>query len=111
MHAWPPGTVAVIFCSTRTGVDEPGYAAAAEQMRALAAEQPGYLGIRSVRGPDGSGITISYWADEPSAVAWRRHAEHSLIRAEGRARWYRDYTLEVAEVTRSYDWRAGGETP
>ena len=34
------------------------------------------LGIESARGNDGFGITVSYWADEASARAWGRVAEH-----------------------------------
>lgn len=98
------GQIAVIFLSRRTGADDAGYAAAAEAMAALAAAQPGFRGVDSVRGPDGAGITVSWWADEASALGWRAHAEHSVIRAEGRARWYDAYEVAVAEVRRSYGW-------
>ena len=53
------------------------------------------------------GITISYWDDEASAVAWRRHPDHAAIRERGRGTWYEWYTLEVTTVTRAYDWRRG----
>jgi len=98
------GTIAVIFRSRRNGLDDAGYAEAAAAMGALAREQPGYLGIASVRGADGEGITISYWADEVAALAWRTNAEHTAIREMGRARWYDRYEVIVAEVTRSYGW-------
>ena len=98
------GTVAVIFIAQRTLDDDAGYHAAAEQMDALAATQPGYAGIDSVRGTDGLGITVSYWADDASAKAWRDHPDHAAIRDAGRDRWYTHYDLHVAEVTRSYDW-------
>lgn len=98
------GTVAVIFRSTRNGADEAGYAAAAEAMDRLAAAQPGYRGIDSVRGADGVGLTISWWADDASAIAWRDHPEHVAVRALGRARWYSDYRVDVARVERSYAW-------
>lgn len=96
--------IAVIFANQRTAQDEPGYAAAAEAMDALAAAQPGYRGVDSARGADGFGITVSYWADEASAVAWRRHAEHAAVRALGRERWYAHFTVQVARVGRSYEW-------
>ena len=66
------GQVAVIFTAQRTLADDAGYAAAAAVMDRLAAEQPGYRGVASARGADGIGLTVSYWADEASAVAWRR---------------------------------------
>ena len=98
------GQVAVIFVSQRTRDDADGYAAAAEAMAALAAQQPGYAGIESVRDETGLGITISYWADDASAKAWRDHPEHARIRDLGRARWYEWYALEVTRVERGYRW-------
>jgi heme-degrading monooxygenase HmoA len=99
-----PGTIAVIFIAQRTADDDAGYGAAAAQMDALAAQQPGYCGIDSVRGTNGLGITVSYWADDIAAKAWRDHPEHAAIREAGRDRWYSRYNLHVAAVTRSYDW-------
>ena len=104
MTAFAAGTIAGGFGSEVTGGDPEGYAAAAAEAEALAAAQPGYRGIESARGIDGIGITVSYWADEAAAIAWRRHARHGEIRDAGRGRWYRWYSLHVAEVGRSYDW-------
>jgi heme-degrading monooxygenase HmoA len=99
------GTIAVIFVAQRTGDDDDAYNAAAVQMAALAALQPGYIGIDSVRGSDGLGITVSYWRDDDAAKAWRDNPQHTAIRDAGRSRWYSQYSLHVAEVTRSYDWQ------
>ncbi len=98
------GQVAVIFLSRRRANDGAGYAAAAEAMDALAAVQPGYRGVDSARGADGFGITVSWWADEASAVAWRAHPDHATIRERGRGDWYDGYEVAVAGVTRSYAW-------
>lgn len=98
------GTIAVIFVSRRMADDGADYNQAATEMDALAAEQPGYRGIDSVRDANGFGITVSYWADEQAAKAWRDHPRHAAIRDCGRARWYRSYSLHVAAVERSYDW-------
>ena len=103
------GQVVVTFVSHRNGRDEPGYAAAAARMNAFAAAQPGYRGIDSVRDADGLGVTLSYWADEASAIAWRDHPEHVVTRARGRERWYDDYAVTVATVTRDYRWSAESE--
>ncbi|HWJ70789.1 MAG TPA: antibiotic biosynthesis monooxygenase [Sphingobium sp.] len=104
----PRDAVAVIFISLRTDEDVAGYDAAAGAMAMLAARQPGYLGVDSVRGADGVGITVSYWADEASALAWRGEAEHEAVRALGQARWYAHYRLIVSRVTRAYEWRRPG---
>jgi heme-degrading monooxygenase HmoA len=94
-----PPYVAVIFSTNCVAADD-GYAEAAERMEQLAAEQPGYLGVESVRDACGFGITVSYWDDEATAWAWREHAEHAGVRELGRTRWYRDWVLRVAVVHR-----------
>jgi heme-degrading monooxygenase HmoA len=107
---WPPGSdpfaatpappyVAVIFTSTRTAGDN-GYGATAVAMDALAAQQPGYLGVESAR--DGLGITVSYWRDEAAARAWKQVAAHLVAQRRGRASWYADYRVRIATVTRAY---------
>lgn len=98
-------SVAVIFIAQRTRDDDAGYASAAAAMEELAAEQQGYLGMDSTRNADGLGITVSYWASDTDAKAWRDHGEHALIRDAGRDRWYSHYSLHVGEITRSYDWQ------
>jgi heme-degrading monooxygenase HmoA len=92
--------VAVIFTSTRSDGDH-GYGATAEAMAELAASQPGYLGIESARDAD-LGITVSYWADDTAALAWKQVAAHLVAQRRGREAWYRDYRVRVAVVHRSY---------
>ena len=104
MHGDRSGQIVVIFLSVRTGADDSGYAAAAEAMAALAAVQPGYRGIESTRGADGFGVTLSFWADEASALAWRDNPDHARIRDAGRARWYSRYEVIVCAAQRSYAW-------
>lgn len=104
----PPYT-AVIFTSERTGADPEGYARTAAEMEALAARQPGYLGIESARDPaTGLGITVSYWATEGDARAWKGVAAHAATQRRGRERWYSTYAVRVATVGRSYGWSAAG---
>ena len=100
-----PPYYAVIFASVRTPQDGEGYGVAADRMAQLASEQPGYLGVDSVRDPNGVGITVSYWASEAAIVAWRRNAEHTIAREQGRKSWYREYELRVAKVERAYGFK------
>ncbi|MBW4330746.1 antibiotic biosynthesis monooxygenase [Stakelama sp. CBK3Z-3] len=99
--------VAVIFVSQRRPGDDVAYSRAAADMDRLAACQPGYIRIDSVRAPDGAGITVSYWADEAAARAWRDNPDHIRIRQSGRGRWYDSYSITVARIIRAYDWRRG----
>jgi heme-degrading monooxygenase HmoA len=98
-----PPYVAVIFTSRRTPGDN-GYSAMAARMEELAAEQPGYLGIESARSDEEGaiGITVSYWATENEARSWKRVAEHLGAQRDGRERWYAEYSVRVATVSRAY---------
>ena len=96
-----PPYYAVIFTSRRTEGDR-GYGAMAERMVALAAQQPGFLGVESARGADGLGLTVSYWRDEASIVAWKRDTEHQQAQRAGQQTWYADYQVRIARVERAY---------
>ena len=100
---------AVIFSNRRTNGDDQAYAAAAERMVELAAQQPGFLGVESVRDAEGLGITVSYWASREAIVAWRAQAEHVLAQRAGLERWYAAYELRVAEVRDARSYARDGE--
>ncbi len=100
---------AVIFSSRRTEDDAGGYAATAALMTELARQQPGFLGIESVRDADGFGITVSYWRDETAIRAWKTQIDHQLAQQKGRQMWYEQYDVRVAKVERSYGFKQNGE--
>lgn len=106
-----PPYYAVVFTSQRNAADPEEYAAAAERMLALAQRQPGYLGVESVRGADGFGITVSYWESEAAIAAWRAQAEHAEIRRHGRRHWYTHYELRVGRIERASAYEAGRDDP
>src|SRR5258708_23323672 len=93
---------AVLFTSQRTPDDPEGYALMAESLAGLAPEQPGFLGLESVRDASGVGITLSYWRSEADIAAWKAVARHVEGQRRGRALWYADYALRVARVQRAY---------
>ena len=85
-HTPQPPYYAVIFSSIRTAQEPEAYAAMAAEMHALAQQQPGFLGIESAR--EALGITVSYWRDEASILAWKQAADHRAAQRLGRERWY-----------------------
>jgi len=101
-----PPYYAVIFASQRKLGDN-GYGAAADRMIEIAPGMPGYLGVETVRGADGFGITICYWKDEASIRGWKAQAEHHAAQERGKAEWYERYELKVAKVERAYGGPAG----
>ncbi|WP_067515615.1 antibiotic biosynthesis monooxygenase family protein [Endozoicomonas ascidiicola] len=94
-----PPYFAVIFTSLRTPVDI-GYSQMADQMMALATQQPGFLGVESAR--DEAGITVSYWADLESIKHWKDNIEHRNAQKLGREQWYSSYKTRIAKVERDY---------
>ena len=102
-----PPYYAVIFTAQRTEGDDEGYTAMAHAMAELASRQPGYLGIESTRNTSGLGITVAYFTDEASILAWQRNAEHLAAQNLGKERWYAHYELRVAKVERAYSGPAG----
>ena len=91
-----PPYYAVIFTSVRTNEDDAGYAAAAQEMEALAAQQPGFLGLETARGE--IGISVSYWQNYPSIQKWKAHLRHRWAQQKGRESWYADYAIRIAKV-------------
>lgn len=96
-----PPYYAVIFTSIRTEIEDEQYAAAADRMLELAAQQPGYLGVEHARTPGSTGITVSYWTDEASIRNWQQNAEHLAAQKAGRDKWYQSFTLRIAKVERA----------
>ena len=96
-----PPYYAVIFTSRRTAVDE-GYGDVAARMVELASGQKGFLGVESVRGGDGLGITVSYWASLEDIAAWRVNSEHRVAQRSGRGKWYQHFEVRIARVERTY---------
>jgi heme-degrading monooxygenase HmoA len=96
----PPYWVAVF--TSKLADNAEGYSVTADAMVALAKTQPGYLGHDSARGADGLGITVSYWRDEASILAWKRQGDHVAAQTAGHQQWYNAYTVHIAEVSRAY---------
>ncbi len=100
----------VTFASSRTEGDN-GYGSMGDRMEELARAQDGFLGIESVRGPDGFGITNSFWRDEQSILAWKNVVSHLAAQKLGRERWYEQYKVRVGRVERAYDFQVSTGDP
>jgi len=84
----------VVFRSRkRADIDYAEYDAEADRMLELARAQPGYLSFKGYAADDGETIALSEWADEASARAWGRVAEHRATQLRGRSAYYEEYTL------------------
>ena len=95
---------ATIF-TTRMTNNLDGYEEMADRMAELVNARKGFLGMHSARGDDGLGITVCYWQTEEDITEWRTDLEHKEAQDEGRGRWYDQYTVEVARVERTIEFR------
>ncbi|MDR6226024.1 antibiotic biosynthesis monooxygenase family protein [Desmospora profundinema] len=96
-----PPYYAVIFSSERSE-DDNGYEVMGEKMVKLASDQPGFLGVESVRDKNGFGLTISYWESTEAIQNWKEHSLHQLAQQKGKAQWYLRYKTRVCRVERDY---------
>ena len=94
-----PPYYAVIFSSYRAEGDN-GYDAMAERMVELASQQPGFLGVESVR--ENLGITVSYWQNLEAIRNWKQNVEHNEAQRLGHQQWYSGFRVRVAKVEREY---------
>lgn len=96
-----PPYYAVIFTSLRTEGDN-GYGEMAERMFALVSEREGFLGMESVRGADGFGMTVCYWQTLEGIKRWKQEAEHQAAQALGQEQWYKNYWARICKVEEDY---------
>ncbi len=90
----------VIFRAKVRTLDEE-YSRVAARMRELALSEFGCLAFHAVtEGADE--VALSYWPSEEAIRAWKSHPEHVLAQQTGRTRWYASYSVEVAQLTRTY---------
>jgi heme-degrading monooxygenase HmoA len=94
-----PPYYAVIFTSVRTE-GENGYGETVQKMAALAAKQPGYLGMETAR--DAVGLTVSYWDSLEAIAGWKANAEHEAARKRGHEEWYSAFRVRISKVEREY---------
>ena len=106
-NGWPKRYFAVIFTAQRSLSGDDIYDITVDRMVLLAQRQPGFLGVESVRGDDGIGITVSYWVDRAAITNWRQQAEHLTAQALGRQEFYDWYRIRVAEVVSERSFIAG----
>lgn len=98
----PPPYYCVTFTSQRANDNGDEYNRLSERMEELAARMPGFLGAESSRDLAGFGITLSYWTDRQSIMAWKQNAEHLEAQRLGKQKFYKQYSTRITKVERHY---------
>jgi heme-degrading monooxygenase HmoA len=96
------GPVLTIFRSRLRPGAEADYGRVAERMDRLAAQQPGFIGIKTFEASDGERVSIVEFASAAEAMAWRNHPEHREAQELGRERFYASYDVIVCTPLRRY---------
>ena len=105
--------IAVIFEVFPQPEHKEKYLAAAAKMRPLAEGVDGFVSVErfeSLTTP-GKILSFSVWRDERALAAWRNLPEHRAMQKLGRAAYFKDYRLRVAEVDRDYGMNERAEAP
>ena len=77
------------------------YTEAIGQMKRLALGEFGCLEFFAMM--EGSErVAISYWESEDAIANWKRNLEHVAAQRRGREKWYKSYSVQVAEIRREY---------
>lgn len=104
-----PNAFVVIFKTVLNLENQETYNAYVAQMNTLVKKQEGYLSHLSFRNEDGLGLTLSYWENEKTIAHWKKHAAHQKAQQEGKEKFYINYTLEIAQIKRSYSFPYKGD--
>jgi heme-degrading monooxygenase HmoA len=84
----------------RDGV-EAAYGQAAEGVYAIAEKMPGFVTSKDFTADDGERLSIIEFDSAEHLAAWRDHPDHLRAQAEGRSRWYAEYSIQICDVVRS----------
>lgn len=90
----------VIFKAEINSVDKE-YFEAAKRVRDLAVEKYGCVEFSNVT-ENGNEISVSYWESEEDISKWKDDIEHQEAQRIGKEKWYRSYSVEVAQIARRY---------
>ena len=92
--------VVVVFRSRLSAEAGDDYSEVAAEMLATAQEMPGFVEFKSFKSEDGERVSLVYWQDHETMAAWRHHPRHRIAQASGRAKWYAEFRVEVADIVR-----------
>jgi len=92
--------VVIVFRSRLTAAAGDDYTEMAAEMLATAQEMPGFVEFKSFKAEDGERLALVYWQDHETLAAWRNHPRHRIAQSTGRANWYAEFRMEVADVLR-----------
>ena len=97
----------VIFRSTRKLDDGSVYSEWSQEMEILVKTIAGYEKHFGFRDPETRhGVTISYFNSLESIAEWKGVTDHRTAQELGREKFYEEYSVQVCEILRDYEYHA-----
>lgn len=105
--------IAVIFEVTPKANGKDEYFDIASTLKSTLVTMDGFISIeRFVSMTDSNKVlSLSFWQDEQSVIAWREQTSHQRAQAKGRNCLFEDYRLRVAHVLRDYGMNERAQAP
>ncbi len=96
--------VAVIFEANSYLDKQARYLEIASELRPLLERIDGFIAIERFQSllEPGKILSLSWWRDEESVLAWKKNVFHQEAQAEGRESIFSYYRIRVAHVFRDY---------
>ncbi len=104
---------AVIFEVEPTGDGRGTYLEIAGELRNDLEKTDGFISIERFQSLSNEKkiLSLSFWRDEESLIAWREQSDHIAAQRLGRERLFEDYRIRVVEVVRDYGMTDRSEAP
>ena len=93
--------IIILFRSRLTEDAGNDYRRMDSELDRIVRNQPGFIDVKSFTSSDDERLTVVWWKDQKSLEEWRNLPVHKQAQETGRARWYKYYNMEVAEVVRT----------
>lgn len=96
--------IAVIFEANSHLDKQARYLEIASELRPLLERIDGFIAIERFQSllEPGKLLSLSWWRDEESVLAWKKNVFHQEAQAEGRESIFSYYRIRVAHVFRDY---------
>ncbi len=103
--------IAVIFEANSHLDKQARYLDIASELKPLLEQIDGFIAIERFKSLSESGkiLSLSWWRDEESVLAWKKNVFHQQAQAEGCASIFSYYRIRVARVLRDYSSENRGE--
>jgi heme-degrading monooxygenase HmoA len=80
------------------------YSQTADEMEARARAMPGFVDFKTFVAADGERVSLAVFDSPESHEAWRDDPVHGAAQRQGRADWYAEYHILVAELAHEHRW-------